>query len=122
MRRKEDVISLEVKRFYINDTPVCCAWFGCENHQRKMCQFLIYRRMGTQPVCGLTGEDMDNNIDRINRVPHNCPLHGIDMPKASSSTLDDNCGNTWINQCVKCKKVGALEVVRPGKVQCSFCG
>jgi hypothetical protein len=39
-----------------------------------------------------------------------------------AKVLDDGCGNTWINQCESCKKIGTLEIVRPGKVQCSNCG
>ena len=39
-----------------------------------------------------------------------------------AKVLDDGCGNTWVNQCESCKKIGTLEIVRPGKVQCSNCG
>jgi hypothetical protein len=39
-----------------------------------------------------------------------------------AKVLDDGFGNTWINQCGNCKKIGTLEIVRPGKVQCRYCG
>ena len=34
--------------------------------------------------------------------------------------LDDGFGNKWVNECYEC---GAeLQIVRPGKVQCTECG
>ena len=43
-------------------------------------------------------------------------LEGISDKK----TIDDGFGNSWSAKCSECG--GKMEVVRPGKVQCSKCG
>lgn len=35
--------------------------------------------------------------------------------------LDDGFGNTWSRQCAMCHEF-TMEIVRPGKVQCTNCG
>lgn len=73
--RKSDTVTMEVSRFYIKNIPVCMSWYGDKDHEREACQFLLSRRFGTIRVCGLTGEDLPNDPDVINRVPEDCPLH-----------------------------------------------
>ena len=74
-KHTRDSAPIVVDRFYINDIPVCMSWYGCDKHPREACRFLLARRFGTIPVCGLTGEDMRTEADVINRVPDDCPLH-----------------------------------------------
>lgn len=38
-----------------------------------------------------------------------------------SKTITDGFGQTWAVKCTKCKR-NTMEVVRPGKAQCSKCG
>ena len=71
----QDEVGLTVKRYYIDNIPVCMSWYGCVKHPREACQFLLVRHFGTIPVCGLTGEDMNTQPDIINAVPDWCPLH-----------------------------------------------
>lgn len=40
---------------------------------------------------------------------------------AVTDTVSDGLGSVWSAYCPECKRK-SMEVVRPGKVQCSFCG
>ena len=66
--------TLSVKTYSINGIPVCMSWYGCDKHKREACQFLLSRQFGTILVCGLTGNDLDQEMDKINTVPEDCPL------------------------------------------------
>lgn len=36
-------------------------------------------------------------------------------------TIEDGFGSCWSRKCAMCGRM-SMEVVRPGKVQCNFCG
>lgn len=74
-KRTLEVVSITAHRFYIDDVPVCMAWYGDNEHDRMACKFLLARHFGMVPVCGLTGDDLPNEPDVINKVPDTCPLH-----------------------------------------------
>ncbi len=44
---------------------------------------------------------------------------GEDRPK--KGIIDDGFGNQWSSYCKKCGR-RSMVVIRPGKVQCSYCG
>ena len=66
---------LEIDTFFIDGTPVCMSWYGCKDHKREACQFLLQRQFGTILVCGLRGDDIHQIADSITAVPDECPLH-----------------------------------------------
>lgn len=47
-----------------------------------------------------------------------CKLDGVQTPP---ETISDDLGNTWSVVCPDCGKP-TMQVVRPGKVQCTNCG
>lgn len=81
-----EVKTLEVKTFAINGIPVCLSWYGCEKHKREACQFLLQRKFGTMLVCGLTGDDLQQDHNKINPVPKNCPLHYAQYPNGRTKS------------------------------------
>ena len=40
---------------------------------------------------------------------------------AKEETIEDGFGSVWSKICERCKRP-SMEVVRPGKAQCAFCG
>ncbi len=40
---------------------------------------------------------------------------------AIGDSISDDCGNTWSATCLECGRK-SMHVVRPGKVQCAYCG
>ena len=38
-----------------------------------------------------------------------------------SQEISDGFGSTWDKKCLECGRM-SMEVVRPGKVQCGYCG
>ena len=46
-----------------------------------------------------------------------CPWCGTDL----KPPLKDGYGNAWKKTCPECKR-DTMEILRPGKVQCSECG
>lgn len=45
----------------------------------------------------------------------------LSKKKKEPETISDGFGNTWSAFCLTCKKK-TMQIVRPGKVQCSRCG
>ena len=39
----------------------------------------------------------------------------------TADTISDDCGSTWSATCPECGRK-SMQVVRPGKVQCAYCG
>lgn len=44
-----------------------------------------------------------------------------DVPMNRSNSITDGHGNWWSKACPECKQ-DTMQVIRPGKVQCSECG
>ena len=74
-KRTKAKVTLEVETFFIDEIPVCCAWWGDEKHPRMMCRYYGATHFGCQPVCLLTGDKLYETPDVINRVPDSCTLH-----------------------------------------------
>lgn len=74
-KRTSDKIEIEFDRYFIDGIPVCCAWWGDDKFPRMMCKFYGSRKFGCQPVCMMTGEDLHEEPNIINRVPETCILH-----------------------------------------------
>ena len=74
-KHTRDAVPMMVDRFYINDIPVCNSWYGCDKHPTEACMFLRYVNFGTTPLCMYLGQHCNDEMDVINRVLAECPLH-----------------------------------------------
>jgi hypothetical protein len=45
----------------------------------------------------------------------------LDEAEDDSDTISDGFGSTWSSKCAMCGK-NSVQIVRPGKVQCTNCG
>ena len=113
-KRTSGTATIKVKTFEIDGIPVCQSWYGCEKHKRESCQFLLVRRYGTIKVCGLTGEDLPDIPDTINRVPDNCPLR---RGKSTVAPASDGRRGLKHVSCILChyRKEGACDGNVSGK-------
>jgi len=49
------------------------------------------------------------------------PLQDTATPPETAETIEDGFGSVWSRKCPECRRM-SMEVVRPGKVQCVYCG
>lgn len=80
-RHTRKFAEITVERFYINDTPVCLSWYGCDKHETEACVFLRFRKFGTVPYCTFLDQDCNNEPDTINCVLADCPIHKEEVCK-----------------------------------------
>ena len=45
----------------------------------------------------------------------------VKIEKSAGPTIEDGFGNVWSAKCAKCGRI-SMQVVRPGKIQCGYCG
>jgi len=55
--KTSDTIEIKFQRYFIDGKPVCAADFS----EGMVCEFLGFRKFGIQPVCMLTGDDLQTN-------------------------------------------------------------
>ena len=55
---------------------------------------------------------------RLKYIAETCQ---IILTRQQATVIADGFGGTWGRRCLECGR-DSMEVVRPGKVQCSFCG
>jgi len=73
--RETETIAIKVDRFRVDGKPTCYAWAGSETTPRMVCKFLGWIRMGTVPVCGMTGDNLHEYQDTSFLEPcADCPL------------------------------------------------
>ena len=63
----------------------------------------------------LCGKDHETVIS-LSGIPEDCPL-----PTPAEDHISDDFGGVWSAWCPTCGQ-RLMQVVRPGKVQCQFCG
>lgn len=44
-----------------------------------------------------------------------------EQKSCNNQTITDGCGSFWSKKCLSCGR-DSMQVMRPGKVQCEFCG
>jgi hypothetical protein len=71
-------------------------------------------------LCGGTGRDPNWRRIDTSQKPVDC-ADTIEPFGDSEESIDDGCGNSWSIVCPTCGR-RSMQVVRPGKAQCSLCG
>ena len=59
--------------------------------------------------------------DIIERVMRKLLDGYVKIEKSAGPTIEDGFGNVWSAKCTKCGRI-SMQVVRPGKIQCGYCG
>lgn len=62
-----------------------------------------------------------DRIDAIERAMRKLLDGYVKIEKSAGPTIEDGFGNVWSAKCAKCGRI-SMQVVRPGKIQCGYCG
>lgn len=75
-KHTSETITIETTLYYVDGVQVCLSWYGNDEHPREMCDFLLWRKFGSQPICGisLNGIDDDPKHPGLCVAPEHCPL------------------------------------------------
>lgn len=79
----------------------------------------------TIKATGLSPEEVQKLIDSLDtpnfKVTIKPVLRQTDVSHSSGDTIEDGFGGFWSKRCPMCSRNG-MQVMRPGKVQCRYCG
>jgi hypothetical protein len=64
----------------------------------------------------INGADMYSTAEQLEQLFHK---HAVS--RSCGDTIEDGFGGVWSKRCPMCGRNG-MQVMRPGKVQCRYCG
>jgi hypothetical protein len=65
--------------------------------------------------------DAPTNAEPCRSCDHNASAVPEVVTFCATETIDDGFGGVWSKTCPECGRK-SMQVVRPGKVQCAYCG
>lgn len=115
-------------------------WLDCstvETQADKLISWLIeyaefyHQEQKEQPAKDKTSMEMVREVFEPIQLGENSVVNealelaskkaGKEQPKEVSDTIEDGFGSAWSKRCPECGK-NSMQVVRPGKAQCKYCG
>jgi hypothetical protein len=89
------------------------AWDGLQKRLTNHCRGDLHRDIPVDDLWNwIAGLEMDY------LAPRSAPEAG---EGEDDDTIDDGFNNAWSKTCLECGRK-SMQVVRPGKVQCAYCG